>query len=175
MKKSIGLIKKDWKRLFWFELLYKLAFVVIIWPVCSLLWRTGLKISGIGYVSLDRMTRAMFNPVILITMLIIGCILVFTLIYEISVLLTSYKYSHFNKKLSFTQMLILGGEKTANIFKPYNLIIIFISLCLLCLMNFTMDSSIAKVVKIPEYIQMYIDSKQVLKYTFEDNFYSSIF
>lgn len=29
-------------------------------------------------------------------------------------------------------------------------------------MNFTMDSSIAKVVKIPEYIQMYIDSKQVL-------------
>ena len=30
------------------------------------------------------------------------------------------------------------------------------------LMNFTMDSSIAKVVKIPEYIQMYIDSKQVL-------------
>lgn len=59
-------------------------------------------------------------------------------------------------------MLILGGEKTANIFKPYNLIIIFISLCLLCLMNFTMDSSIAKVVKIPEYIQMYIDSKQVL-------------
>ena len=162
MKKSIGLIKKDWKRLFWFELLYKLAFVVIIWPVCSLLWRTGLKISGIGYVSLDRMTRAMFNPVILITMLIIGCILVFTLIYEISVLLTSYKYSHFNKKLSFTQMLILGGEKTANIFKPYNLIIIFISLCLLCLMNFTMDSSIAKVVKIPEYIQMYIDSKQVL-------------
>lgn len=162
LKKSIGLIKKDWKRLFWFELLYKLAFVVIIWPVCSLLWRTGLKISGIGYVSLDRMTRAMFNPVILITMLIIGCILVFTLIYEISVLLTSYKYSHFNKKLSFTQMLILGGEKTANIFKPYNLIIIFISLCLLCLMNFTMDSSIAKVVKIPEYIQMYIDSKQVL-------------
>ena len=92
LKKSIGLIKKDWKRLFWFELLYKLAFVVIIWPVCSLLWRTGLKISGIGYVSLDRMTRAMFNPVILITMLIIGCILVFTLIYEISVLLTSYKY-----------------------------------------------------------------------------------
>ena len=51
LKKSIGLIKKDWKRLFWFELLYKLAFVVIIWPVCSLLWRTGLKISGIGYVS----------------------------------------------------------------------------------------------------------------------------
>ena len=54
LKKSIGLIKKDWKRLFWFELLYKLAFVVIIWPVCSLLWRTGLKISGIGYVSLDK-------------------------------------------------------------------------------------------------------------------------
>ena len=39
-------------------------------------------------------------------------------------------------------MLILGGEKTANIFKPYNLIIIFISLCLLCLMNFTMDKSL---------------------------------
>ena len=82
--------------------MYKLAFVVIIWPVCSLLWRTGLKISGIGYVSLDRMTRAMFNPVILITMLIIGCILVFTLIYEISVLLTSYKYSHFLKYKLFS-------------------------------------------------------------------------
>lgn len=165
LKKSIGLIKKDWKRLFWFELLYKLAFVVIIWPVCSLLWRIGLKISGIGYVSLDRMTRAMFNPVIIITMLIIGCVLVFTLIYEISVLLISYKYSYFNKKLSFTQMLVLGVEKTINIFRPYNLIIIFVSVCLLCLMNYTMDSSIIKAIKIPEYIQMYIDSKQVLNVT----------
>ncbi len=165
LKKSIGLIKKDWKRLFWFELLYKLAFVVIIWPVCSLLWRIGLKISGIGYVSLDRMTRAMFNPVIIITMLIIGCVLVFTLIYEISVLLISYKYSYFNKKLSFTQMLVLGVEKTINIFRPYNLIIIFVSVCLLCLMNYTMDSSITKAIKIPEYIQMYIDSKQVLNIT----------
>ncbi len=148
LKKSIGLIKKDWKGLFWFELLYKLAFVVIIWPVCSLLWRIGLKISGIGYVSLDRMTRAMFNPVIIITMLIIGCVLVFTLIYEISVLLISYKYSYFNKKLSFTQMLVLGVEKTINIFRPYNLIIIFVSVCLLCLMNYTMDSSIIKAIKI---------------------------
>lgn len=161
-KKSLGLIKKDWKRLFWFEFLYKLSFVAIIWPICSLLWRGSLKLSGVGYISLDRMTKAMFNPIIIVTMVIIGAILAFTLIYEISVLLISYKYSYFNKKLSFTQMLVLGAEKTVNIFKPYNLIIILISILLLCLMRYTMNSSIAGVVKIPEYIQMYIDSKKVL-------------
>ena len=32
-------------------------------------------------------------------------------------------------------------------------------------MNYTMDSSIIKAIKIPEYIQMYIDSKQVLNVT----------
>ena len=161
LKNSLKLIKKDWKRLFWFELLYKLAFISIIWPICSLLWRGSLKLSGIGYVSLDRMTKAMFNPVIIITMLVIGAILVFTLIYEISVLLISYKYSYFNKKLSFTQMLVLGAEKTVNIFKPYNLIIILISVLLLCLMKYTMDSSIASVIKIQKYIKIYIYSKKV--------------
>ena len=162
LKNTFYLVKKDWKRLFLFEIFYKLIFIVIIWPICSLLWRISLKISGIGYVSLERMTQAMFNPVILIVMLVIGCILAFSIIYEISVLLTSYKYSYFNKKLSFTQMLILGAEKTANIFKPYNLIIIIVSIYLLCLMNFTLNSSVVKTIKIPEYIQMYIDSKVVL-------------
>lgn len=162
LKNTFYLVKKDWKRLFLFEIFYKLIFIAIIWPVCSLLWRISLKISGIGYVSLERMTQAMFNPVILIVMLVIGCILAFSIIYEISVLLTSYKYSYFNKKLSFTQMLILGAEKTANIFKPYNLIIIIVSIYLLCLMNFTLNSSVVKTIKIPEYIQMYIDSKVVL-------------
>lgn len=159
LKNTFYLVKKDWKRIFLFEIFYKLVFIAIIWPVCSLLWRISLKISGIGYVSLDRMTQAMFNPVILVMMLVIGCILVFAIIYEISVLLTSYKYSYFDKRLSFTQMLILGAEKTAKIFKPYNLIIILVSIYLLCLMNFTVNSSVVKTIKMPEYIQMYIDSK----------------
>lgn len=163
LKSIFKLIKKDWRRLFWFEMFYKIIFVVVIWPLCSLLWRGTLSLSGIGYVSIDRMTKAMFNPLIIAVMLLIGCIFVFVLIYEISVLMVSYKYSYYDKRLSFIQMIVLGGKKTLRIFKPHNIMIVIISVCILCIMNVTMESSIINSIKIPEYIQLYIDSNKMLK------------
>lgn len=162
VKEAFRLIKKNMGRLIAFEIFFKLAFVVAVWPFCSLLWRVALNISGIGYVSVDRVTKAMVNPLLIVTVVLIGLILAFTLIFEISALITSFKYSYYEKDISFTQLTLLAMKKTGRLFKPHNIFVVIVGVCFLCFMNFFMASSVVKTFKIPEYIELYIESHTIL-------------
>lgn len=104
--------QKNIRALVLFELLYKAAFVMIFYPMCTAVFRLLLKVTGYSYLTLENLARFVRHPVtILVIVLLLFAGAVFYLVEAVS-MIVFYQGFVKEKKVTVVQILFPGLRET---------------------------------------------------------------
>jgi glycerophosphoryl diester phosphodiesterase len=112
------------KTLIYFEVLYRVLGLLIIFPVARFLFYYSVRLSGQAYVTNQLFFTYLLNPATITVMLCLTIILSIYLVIEMIFLSLIYDFGYHERVISFKDLIILGLKKSYLTFKKYHILII---------------------------------------------------
>ena len=85
-KEDLSLLMRSGKHIFVFELTYKLAATAIVYPLAVLVLNLVFRFAGISYLTNEYILKAVTNPAVILTLVLLIVLFVLYCSYEMSVL-----------------------------------------------------------------------------------------
>ena len=90
-KEDLSLLTRSGKHIFVFELTYKLAATAIVYPLAVLGLNLGFSFAGISYLTNEYILKAVTNPAVILTLVLLIVLFVLYCSYEMSFLTTCFE------------------------------------------------------------------------------------
>ncbi len=151
--KNILWIKKSFKVLLLFELLYKCIAAAIVLPLVAYVFQGILHFSGYQYLTNDNFIAFATKPVNIILVVAAAFGFAFYVLVEEASLVVLYHACQKNEKITVWQMLMQGIKRSLQILKPKccNLLFVVYLLLMVPFVNILALSSISTSIKMPEF------------------------
>ncbi len=162
LKKIKNMLTYNLKTLFSFELIYKLITTIIFVPLFLGMFRLTLTISGLSYLTLENVFKFLINPLVIILLLLLIILMTFYTLIDISTIIIILDASYQKKKVTIKDAIMLAINKSKNLFKRKNILIVFLVLFLIPFLHLGISSSFISTIKIPEFILDFIIKNKLL-------------
>ena len=90
-KEDLSLLMRSGKHIFVFELTYKLAATAIVYPLAVLVLNLVFRFAGISYLTNEYILKAVTNPAVILTLVLLIVLFVLYCSYEMSFLTTCFE------------------------------------------------------------------------------------
>jgi len=166
LKSILKNIKYNFKSLIYFEVLYRIIGVFVIFPLTRLLFNLSIKLSKYNYISNELVIEYLLLPT---TIIIFICLLVILGIYigwELIFLSLLFNLNYHKIKVNFLDFLKYGLKKTLFVFKRYHIFIIIPAIFFFVFVEYIQIAGLISTVSIPDFILNEINNIPTLKYSF---------
>ncbi len=163
MKKAIkNILGYNFKTLIKFEVIYKILTTIIFVPLFLSLFHLITKVTGYSYLTLENIGSFLLNPLTLFFLLLLLAFITFYTIIDISTIIIILDNSYLKKKITVKNALQVAFQKSLRIFKPQNILMLFLVIFLIPFLNLGLSSSVITTIKIPEFITDFISNNVTL-------------
>lgn len=160
-KNFIHMIKYNFSTLILFELFHKgLTFAVT--PAITYMFNIAMESSNIKYLSTDNIIKLLTNPISIILILITLVLVSFYVFFEFASIIIYFDKSMKYERVGLFELIKMSFIKLLVIFNPKNILLMVFILLIIPLTNLVLTSSFIGRLKVPEYIQDYINSSYEL-------------
>ncbi|MDO9629320.1 MAG: glycerophosphoryl diester phosphodiesterase membrane domain-containing protein, partial [Acholeplasmataceae bacterium] len=112
------------RTLFFFELIYRVLGLLVIFPLGQLLFHLSIRLSGYTYITNSLLFTYLFKPTTIIIFLIMFFALSIYIVIEMVFLSLIYDFGYHEKDISFKNLLIYGSKRFVETVKKYRVRII---------------------------------------------------
>ena len=155
------MIKYNFSTLILFELFHKgLTFAVT--SAIKYMFNIAMESSNIKYLSTDNIIKLLTNPISIILILITLVLVSFYVFFEFASIIIYFDKSMKYERVGLFELIKMSFIKLLVIFNPKNILLMVFILLIIPLTNLVLTSSFIGRLKVPEYIQDYINSSYEL-------------
>jgi len=149
--KNLLWLKKSFKTLLLFELLYKIVAAAIVLPLIAYIFQGILSLSGYAYLTNENFIAFATKPVNIILVVMASFGFAFYVLVEEASLVFLFHACHKNEKITTWQMLVQGIKRSLGILKPKwcNLLFVVYLLLMVPFVNILALSSVPNSIKMP--------------------------
>jgi glycerophosphoryl diester phosphodiesterase len=155
------LVKRGFVAFLIFEIIYNIAATYVIVPFASWIVSTGLRISGMDYITHDNFLLLFIRPIALLSIIAAALILTIAIMLEISFLTVTFNQSRQNKQLSFSCLLVESIRCIKKTLRPKNYTEMLFVLIFMPLSDTFLLSSLIGGIRLPNYILTFLDSNKL--------------
>ena len=145
-----------------FEFVFKLLTVIIFSPLFLCLFNLIMNITGYDYLTKENFLSFLLNPITIIMLIILFILITIYCLFDIGVIITLIDSSYQNRSIKLKDAIIYSYNKSIKVFKPKNILIMFLVLFLIPFLNMGIGANLIYSIKIPEFIMDYINSNHIL-------------
>ncbi|MFW6319992.1 MAG: glycerophosphodiester phosphodiesterase family protein [Bacillota bacterium] len=164
LKQLIFALKRNYKTLIGFEILYRTLGAIVIFPLATALFYASIALSPYDYITNSVFFDYLFLPTTIILAIIMAVILGMYLVIEMVFLSYLFYYSHLNQTIDLKTLIFLGTREFPKIIKKYHLFVIAASLFFFLAVELTHVAGIASTIQLPQIVIDYIDTFRFLLY-----------
>lgn len=159
------LIKRNYKSILLFEILYKIVMTALFTPMLIGCLNLAMYLANMRYISNENVWTFLAKPSTLFILVMVFLLFsVFTTI-ELAAVVTCYHASYHNEKIRVADMFEAGFRSSFRIFKPKNMLLFIYTLCMIPITNITIVSGYMSAITIPNFIVEHIKSDWFLMAT----------
>ena len=151
-KLSLQILKRCWRPLFEFELLFKLLALTFFTPLVSLGFRGIMAASHYSYLTVDNVGQFFRSPLTWLLLLILLLLVAFYVVLDISAILYAVDQGRRARETVLPAMVAAAFRSALRVFRPRNWALALTALVLLPLLNIGIVSGFVSTVAIPEAI-----------------------
>lgn len=151
-KLSLRILKRCWRPLFEFELLFKLLALTFFTPLVSLGFRGIMAVHHYAYLTVDNVGQFFRSPLTWLLLLILLLLVAFYVVVDISAILYAVDQGHRGQRTVLSAMVASAFRAALRVFRPRNWVLALTALVLLPLLNIGIVSGFVSTVAIPEAI-----------------------
>lgn len=158
-----NLLKKNFKVLVKFEIIFSIVVFFAIIPLLKLLFTLSMKITGFKYLTQENLFSFALNPINIIMIIFIGFIIALISIIDYNAINIIYFASKKDKEINIATLIKLTLSNSKFLFK-HRSIFLYIYTCLMVpYVGVIYQNPIVKSITVPEFINMYIKQHIGLK------------
>ncbi|WP_373598692.1 glycerophosphoryl diester phosphodiesterase membrane domain-containing protein [Paraclostridium bifermentans] len=161
LNKFILITKYNFGTLILFQLFHKLIVLLMV-PIYKYIFDIALMSSNIKYLNVDNAINLLTNPISLILIIVILVLLAFIILFEFVSMIICFNESFQCKNIGLLELVKISISRCIQILKFKNISLIIFVLLIIPLTNLTLTSTFIGKLKLPDYIQDYINSSQTL-------------
>ena len=166
LKEIIRLVKKNWRALVTFELLYKLAVAIIFIPGLSGSFYGIMRVGGYTYLTRENTVAFLLRPttmilLILFLLLAAGCTMI-----DISAVIYTLDCSRQGVRTGLNGIIKFSMKNAMRVWKMRNFLIVIVALLLMPFLSVGMASGVISTLSVPEFIMDYIQDTNILLISF---------
>lgn len=161
-KLGFALLKRNYKSILLFELLYKSVAMAVFAPLFVGFLNLAMKMAGMKYLSNDNIITFLLKPTTLFMVLVLFLILTLFTLIEMGAIVSCFHASYHKKKMTATDMFYLGFYSSLRMFHGKNQCLFVYVLMVLPLTNLALISSYLSSITIPEFIVDYVRQNHFL-------------
>lgn len=146
---ALKLIRRGWKTIFLFEIIYRFFSAYIVFPLCKALFNATLRASGLYCLTQENIVRCVTNPLMLLCTAVIAAAFALTSMLEISGLITSLHMTHSDRTPGVLPVIGEGLRDVRRLLQPRNLPLLGITAFLLPLIQLPTETSPLRLIGLP--------------------------
>jgi glycerophosphoryl diester phosphodiesterase len=158
MKKTIELLRFNWRILLIFEIVYRLIGLAIIFPVANRLLYLSVKFSGYEYLANSNLSEYLVRPSTILIFILLLLIVGLYITYEIVVLSIFFHSSYYKQKIGIYTLFWASFKKMTSVIKKYHIVIVLSSAIFFVLVEGLHVVGIASTIQLPAIIQEQLGS-----------------
>lgn len=151
-KLSLQILRRCWRPLFEFELLFKLLALTFFTPLVSLGFRGIMAASHYSYLTVDNVGQFFRSPLTWFLLALLLLLVAFYVVVDISAILYAVDQGHRGRETELSAMVAAAARSAVRVFRPRNWVLALTALILLPLLNIGIVSGFVSTVAIPEAI-----------------------
>ena len=140
-----------------FQGTFKITSFLIFTPLFLNLFNIIMRITGYDYLTLENISRFLFNPLVLIMLILLVLFMMVYTFFDLSTIIIILDASYQEKRVELREVLGLSLRKSIEVFKIKNIPLAFMILFLIPFLNIGVVSGFISSIKIPEFIMDYIN------------------
>lgn len=153
------------RTLIYFEVLYRVLGLLIIFPVARFLFYYSVRLTGHAYITNQLFFTYIFNPSTIMILLFLVVLLSIYLVIEMIFLSLIYDFGYHDKSISFRDLIILGFRKSYFTFKKYHIFIIMPAFLLFFTVQLIHFVGIYSTISLPNQIVYQLNQMALLKWS----------
>ncbi len=156
------LVFYNWKPLAAFEILYKLASVLVFVPLLLGIFNLTMKLTGYAYLTPENIFSFVKNPVTIL--MLVGMLLLATMyaMVDISAVVFTLDQSMQQARTNLRQVVLFAFRNALRVLRPHNILLVPVVLLLLPFVHIGMASGFLSSISLPEFILDYIRANGLL-------------
>ena len=163
MQKILKTLTYNIKTLLYFEIIYRLVGVLIIFPVARLLFLLSIRWSGYVYITNRMLLDYLFKPSTIMILFLLVILLSFYLVIEMTFLSILFDFSYHEEELRIKKLFFIGIKKVFFNIRKYHIVIIFPAFLLFIIVELLHFVGIIATISLPELIIEEINNMPVLR------------
>lgn len=161
LKNNVKLFKKSIKDIFIFEIIYKILFIIIVFPISAILIKFTLQMSGYKYLTNDVLFTYLKSPITIISFILILILNLTYLTLEYYIVSIIMQLKRTETSITKKEFLKLTSNLILNTFRAKNIGFIFLSILYGIITNIMVWFSLSTATKIPDEITRYLNRQPV--------------
>ncbi len=109
------------RTLFYFELIYRVLGLLVIFPLGQLLFHLSIRLSGYSYITNSLLITYLLKPTTILILVIMVLVLSIYIVIEMVFLSLIFDFGYHKKNISFRNLLIYGWKRLVETVKRYRL------------------------------------------------------
>jgi len=158
MSKTIELLRFNWKTLLFFEIIYRLFGLAVIFPVANRLLYISVKLSGHEYLVNSNFTEYISRPSTILIFISMFLIFGLYIAYEIVVLAILFHSSYYKQIIGLYTLFVASIQKLFKLIRRYHIFIILSSMLFFAIVEGLHIVGIATTIQIPTVIEDQLSS-----------------
>lgn len=160
-KIALSLLKKNFKNIILFEIIYKLVSTTIFTPILIGMINFSMKLAGINYLTNKRFMDFILRPsTIAIIILALILLSIFCLI-EIGAIISCFDFSYHNLEYNVIDMFKAGIKSAFRLIRGNNFLLILFILIIMPISHLAIISGYVTTIEIPAFVVDGIQSKGI--------------
>lgn len=160
----LSILKRNYKTLLAFEVLFRLLEILIIFPLSTALIYLSITFSPYQYITNTVFFDYLFTPSTIIIVILIAFILGLSLVIEMIFLSYLFYYSHLDQTINLKTLIYLGGKEIPKIIKKYHVSAMLFALFFFLAVELSHIVGIASTIQLPAIMLNFMDEYRILLY-----------
>ncbi len=151
-------LKFNIRPLLYFEFLYRIFGLFIVFPFFTVLFYLSIPLAGYDYVTNVQIVDYVFKPTTMLILLLMLIVLGIYVVIEMCFLNVLFHFSLIEEKVTLRDLLGIGTRTVLRLAKRYKIVSIVPAIILFVTIELAHVSQLATFMKIPDYVFDYIES-----------------
>lgn len=162
IRSSAAMLKRNWSTLLWFEILYRSASFLLLYPALHKLLMQAMNAAGTAYISQENVARLFKSPVSLLLLLLLGLLFAFYVYFELAAIILCFEAGWQGRTISLRTLIKQTLVQSDRLLHYRNLLLYLGLIPMFALSFFRMSSSMLTAFRIPEFIMDFIRENALL-------------
>ncbi len=162
LKKIKNIFHYNFKNMLFFELVFKLATLIIFSPLFLKLFNLIMNVTNYHYLTKENFLSFLLNPITLIMLFILFVFITIYSLFDIGVIITLIDSSYHEKNIKLMDAVKWSLKQSLKVFQPQNILIIFLVIFLIPFLHIGIGTNLITSIKIPEFIMDFIKANYSL-------------